>query len=364
MLGVQPLLLGTLLEERRLSVPELTQAATVEMLVLGGVAGALAAVFSHRHLRAYGLLGCLVLAAANAACVVSSGTAFVLWRAVCGLGGGVLLWITTGVITHGRAPGRLSALFLGAQAATQGITAALLPVTTMPAWGANGGLGALAAVSILSVALLAPLPRSLADLPKADTGHGRLSRRARAGLTASFLYMAGIVGLFVFVDALALAEHITPSVARFAVAWNLTAQLAGAALAALLARRYPPTPALLGCCAGFLIALAALASQPGDAVFLGATLLFGFIWMFGLPYFVPLLISVDPTRRGAMLLTGAQLLGGSAGPQITGWMATQSNLRPVLVSSAGLIVACALSVLLAAGGRPGPRAVRLERGNR
>jgi hypothetical protein len=43
MLGLQPLLLGALLDEHRISVSQLTQAATMEQLMIGIVAGALGA---------------------------------------------------------------------------------------------------------------------------------------------------------------------------------------------------------------------------------------------------------------------------------------------------------------------------------
>src|SRR5215469_1645738 len=212
MLGLQPLLLGALLEEHRLSVSQLTQAATAEILAVGVVAGALGGALSHRHLRGYGLAGCLVLTVANAACQHASGEELVVWRAVSGGGGGILVWIATGLITHGRSPGRLYAIFFGAQAVSQGVAAALLPATLMHSSGnANGGLAALAVLSLLSVVLLTLLPPSLADLPKPQIGRARLNFRVLAGLAGGFLFMAGILGLFVFIEPLAVIDHITPS---------------------------------------------------------------------------------------------------------------------------------------------------------
>jgi hypothetical protein len=71
-------------------------------------------------------------------------------------------------------------------------------------------------------------------------------------------------------------------------------------------------------------------------------MLHGFVWSIGLSFYVPLLVRADPTRRGAMLLPGAQMLGGSAGPIITGWFATETYLTPVLISTA-LLALVALS---------------------
>jgi len=85
-------------------------------------------------------------------------------------------------------------------------------------------------------------------------------------------------------------------------------------------------------------------------------MLHGFVWSVGLSFFVPLLIRADPTRRGAMLLSGAQMLGGSAGPIITGWFATETYLTPVLISTALLtLVALSGTVVAAAHRRPSPQ---------
>lgn len=351
MLGMQPLLLGTLLDEHRLSVAQLTQAATGEMLSLGAVSGLMGGVVPHRSMRRWGLLGCSVMAGANAASMFAGGLVFVLWRVVAGAGGGVLVWVAIGAITRHAAATRLSAIFLAAQAATQGILAALLPVTFMPAFGANAGLAALGLIAAASAALLPLLPADLPNLPEAGAGAGTFGVRAGCGLLSSFLFMAGIVGLWVFVDPLAAVDRITPSVAKFAVASSLFAQMTGALVVSVFEHVLPPARMLIASCLGCLLAVGVIASGPGDPAFLGAILLHGFLWIFALPFFVPLLIRIDPTRRSAMLLVGAELLGGSAGPQITGWFATDANVRPVLGAAAVLFVGALATVLMTLLGR-------------
>ena len=88
MIGLQPLLLDALLEEHRISVAQLTQAAMLELLALGVVAGALGAFAPRRHLRLLGGFGCLLLVVSNAGSLSGSGLSFVLWRGVSGCGGG------------------------------------------------------------------------------------------------------------------------------------------------------------------------------------------------------------------------------------------------------------------------------------
>jgi MFS transporter, DHA1 family, inner membrane transport protein len=350
MLGLQPLILGALLNEHRLSVSQLTQAATIEQLALGAVAGALGAFAPRRHLRLFGLIGCAALVLGNAGCLGVAGMDLVWCRGISGIGGGILVWIATGIVTFGRSPARLAAVFFGAQAASQCLLAGILSVTLMPSLGGNGGLASLAAISLLSMVLLSRLPSRLPDAVAQEVGTGNLGISAYAGLLASFLFMAGIVGFWVFVDPIGAASGVAPSLARFAVADNLAAQFVGAVLAVIFARAlaHAASVVLGGCCAVFLLALALLSFGPHDLGFLGAVLLHGFVWTIGLTFFVPLLIRVDPTRRGAMLLSGAELLGGSAGPQITGWFATEARLTPVVVSAACLAFATLISIIIAA----------------
>ena len=348
MLGLQPLLLGVLLTEHRLTVPQLTQAATVELLVLGATAGLMGGLLPHRALRAIALLGCGILVAGNAASLAATGFMFVAGRALAGLGGGITVWIAIGVITHGRAPARLSGLFLALQTAAQALLAAILPISLMPTYGANGGFIALAAISAFAVVTIPFLPAALPTLPKPEAGHGGLNLAGMLGLASAFLFMAGIVGAWVFVDAVAVLNHITPIVAHYAVALALVSQVIGALAATVLAHRLPVAITLVTAALGCLAAVAVMAAPPGDWAFMAAVLLYGFLWLFTLPFQIPLLFAADPTRRAAMLLAGAQLLGGSAGPQITGLFATEITLWPALAAAAGLFGLCLLCTVATA----------------
>ena len=361
MLGLQPLILGALLDEHRVSVAQLTQAAMLEQLALGVVAGALGAFAPRSHLRLLACVGCALVALANAACVGADGLSFVLWRGVGGCGSGILLWIAGSVIAFSDAPARLSAIFVGSQAVFQCFLAALLPVTLMPILGANGGLASIAAISLASIALVKVLPVGLPNTVPEDAGPGtmeigpsRFGIRAYIGLMASFFFMAAIVGFWVFVEPLGASSNITPSIAHFSVASNLAAQIAGAALAAILARRLAPIAALvlMLCCLLLLVALALVYKDPHDTAFLAAILLHGFVWTIGLSLFVPLLIRVDPTRRGALLLAGTEMLGASAGPLVTGIYATETRLTPVVVSAALLALSSLVCIAAAASHSP------------
>ena len=70
---------------------------------------------------------------------------------------------------------------------------------------------------------------------------------------------------------------------------------------------------------------------------------FGFIWLFMLPFLVPMVIEADPTRKAAMLLSGAQLLGGSLGPLIASLVVSDADSRgAVAFGAAALVLAVAI----------------------
>lgn len=348
MLGVQPAVLGALLTAHRLTVGQLTQAATVEMLALGIVSGIMAGMLQHRRLRLWGAAGCFGLVLANIAGLAASGEAFVLSRGLAGAAGGILVWIVSGVIARHPTAVRLAALFAGAQSISQAALAAALPFIGLKL-GANAGVATLAACALACVPLLMAVPASLPDLPRPEPGRGALSIQGVFGLLAAFLLMAGIVGVWVFADELARMDGASPALASAAIAASLAMQVGGAGFMVAVGPKTPPGRSYIAVAAGFLVVVAMIAWMQGGVAFMSAALLLGFLWNIALSLSTPLLIQIDPTRRAAMLSAGAQLLGGSAGPMLTGLFASDANVRPVLAPAAllfaGAILCAAVAIL-------------------
>ena len=102
---------------------------------------------------------------------------------------------------------------------------------------------------------------------------------------------------------------------------------------------------LIGCFAGDLLAVAMLSTLPSAAPFLVVTAAFGFIWLFSNPFLVPLAIEADPSRRAALLVGGAQLIGGSIAPLLASFLVTDADARGALAFSAtALTIAAAIVV--------------------
>lgn len=354
MLGVQPLVLGAFASEGRLDMQQLGLAATAEMLALSVVSGVLGAAAPARRLKLWGAVAVALLAIANFGFLQSRGLELVASRGISGVAAGILIWIVAGVITRSAAALRLSAIFAGAQALSQAALAITLPMFS-GLFAANTGPILLGAAAILGLPLLAFVPSSLPDLPAPKAGEGALGVPAVLGLASSFFLLAGIVGMWVYVEQVAQAEGIDHGLVAMAIAGSLAMQVVGAAIAAWLGPRLPAAASLTVTTLAFLLASALIGLLGSPTAYVGGVLLFGFLWTASTPFLVPLLIRIDPTRRAALLLPAAQMLGGSLGPQVTGQFAQPTNFLPVVAAAGALFLATTITTLLASAKarRPG-----------
>jgi len=342
MCGIQPLALGALQSASRLSIPQMGTAATFELLALGCVSAWLAGRVRPRSLKLWTFGGCAILIAANAVGLAASGAGFIMTRTMAGCGSGIVLWVAAVIITrHADAP-RVNAIFLAAQSVTQGISAALIPVFLTPHWAANASLAVLGGTAVVVLPLIYFLPSELSFQRDTGSKGSTFHLSSLFGIAASFLVMAGIVGVWVFVEPIAAAAGISATVVSNAIAASLGAQVIGALTIAAIIRRVPPFAGVAGVALTYLLVTAALASGHSGTAFVLTTLVFGALWTITMSLLLPLMLKLDPTRRAALLLPGTILLGSSAGPFVAGMFATDSDIGPALMTCA---VMFALSVV-------------------
>jgi hypothetical protein len=346
MLGLQPLLLGALVDQGRLTDDQLGLAATAELLTLGLTAGLLASLVKPARVKLINAGGCLGLAAANGMSVLTSGYGFVASRALAGIAAGCLVWIAVVVITRALAPDRLAGIFVTVQTLAQAALAAVLPLTAMARWGVNGGLGTLAVLALAAIPASFLLDDRFSILPKPAEAVAGLPPRGIAGLASVFGYMAGIVGLWVFVERLGTAVGASTALTGLTVALALAAQVTGSLVAIFVVGRLPTVLVLVLCAVGNIAVVWVLGASLGKAPYVAGVMAFGFLWLFAMPFQTRLLIRLDESRRSAMLLSAAQLLGSAAGPLVTSAFATGASLRGTLVADAGLFAAAGVVTAL------------------
>ena len=91
---------------------------------------------------------------------------------------------------------------------------------------------------------------------------------------------------------------------------------------------------------------------PTPEMFLVLSGAFGFLWMFVLPFLVPMIIEADPTRRAAVLVGGAQVLGCSFGPFVASMLVTETDARAAITFGGACLVAAVLIAFLLHQARP------------
>jgi hypothetical protein len=336
--GVQPVLLGGLLAEQRLSAAELGWATTSEFLTLGLIISAAGALFGPRNMRLKMAVAAIVTIAADIAVRQQSGLAVVINRGLAGLAEGLLVWCAAGMIARSSAPARWAAIFLTAQNLTQFLFAAVAPTTVMASLGANGGFYAMAATAALALLMVPFIPNSFADLPRAQAAagaeRGGFSLASMLSLVSVFLIAAFSIGLFAYLAPIATQAGIDGRGLGLIVSVVLATSTAGSTVAAFLASRISFFSVFVVCLVVNAIVLLVLWQLPGLVLFSVAAGLFGFFWLLFLPFQLPFVIETDPTRRIAVIVPGAQLLGGSAGPLFCSFLVSDVEARGALMTCA------------------------------
>ena len=348
--GLQPVILGGLAAAERLTVSQIGIAATGELLALGAACGLAAAFLKPTAMRAKLAAFCIAHALCNLASLWVSGGELIAVRSLCGLFAGLMLWGTISMISRSAHPERQSGIFAIVQTVAQLALAAILPSTAMAMGGVNAALICLAAISVTAAVAALWAPDAMAELPKDESGSGAIPPLAWAGLAAAFLYMAFIVAIWVYLEPLALRVGLTSAEAQRAVAAALALQVLGAGAATLLGARLSSPVVLVGSGLANVGLLLGLSASPSGPVFLGLVAAYGFLWMFVLPFYTAFLIRIDPTRRGAMQLGAAQLLGSSAGPLAASLLVGDTDATGAM-RLAGVCLILAIGLLLVVAAR-------------
>lgn len=335
--GLQPVLLGSLQAAGRISAAELGHAATLELLALGLGAGLSGTLLEGRRLKPVVIAAGLIYVIANILTLGVRGEMLTGVRGLAGLPGGVMIWVATEMIVRSPTPTRWAGIYLAVQTLAQLAVASGLAVfaatsTTI----APLSMAVLGAVAILAAFAL---PRAFEPLEREATASGLPPLRGWVVLAAVVLVNACIVGAWVYLEPLGAQARIPHATVALATPLSLAMQILGAGCATVLAGRIAWFHALAVAAGVLIAATLGLSMLPGATPFLLLQGVFGFVWLFILPYFVPLAIEADPTRRTALLGNAANLIGSALGPLAASMLVGDSDARAALHLCAGF--ACA-----------------------
>lgn len=346
MLGLQPILLEQLILAGRTTLDGAGLLAVAEIIAIGVGAAVANGLLPLRGLRVTTTLATLLLAGANLLTATApSEAALYPLRIAAGLAGGALVWLATQAIVRNATPERLAGLFLLLQGCAQAAAAFTLAVWAIPKAGLFGGFIGLALFSLLPLPALGWLPKELP--PHTSKAHG-LPPLTRVTITSalSILFgMAAVGALWTFLDALGRTAALPVRPVQLTISAALLTQIVGAVGAAWLAPRLGPKRTLLACNLGLaLVGGAYLALPTGNlSWFVVTSLVFGFVWLYMMPFHVKLALAADPEGRLVVQVPALQLLGSALGPMTAAlFMEGDTHVRPAFVTGTAYAVGALL----------------------
>lgn len=346
-LGVQPVLLGAMVQEGRIAEAQVGNLVTIEMIAM--VLGSLAGIALLRKMGARVVIGVagVVLAAMNLAMAGQSGMAVLSFlRGVAGLSEGVLVASALVSISRVERVERASAIFLAVQTFLQAAVAAALPFVIAGSSRTDIALLALALAGAIAAAAALSLPPLLQ--PAAPDGErGALTRASLTALLGAGLFLGAIVSVWSYLGLWLIRYGYPPAFEGTAVSLCLVAQVVGALAAARFGERLPNRQTISVCAlTGALLVALFFVSRGNATAILAVSIAFGFVWLFTLPFFAGWLIEIDPGRRAVLYLTAFQLGGAAFLPSLAGVAVGSFSVDAALIFSGAIFLMLAAVSLL------------------
>lgn len=348
--GLQPLLLGRLAAEGKISLAQIGHAATAEAIGMT-IAAALAGAFlKPERLRLIILGAAAVAVVANLTVTQLAGEAILIARLLNGLASGVMLWVFVGALARVAGPARLVAINVTVMGVVMFALSTLFSAYLFPLGGSKAGYAAMAALGAAVGGAALVIPNRYEPLAHAR-GIAIPSARGFAGLAVVLLNLAAILAVWVYIVPLGRQLGLTEEATSLAVSFSLGGQILAGLCCAILATRVPAVPALLFNFIGSLIGLALLALGGSLVIFYAGTVLIAIFWTTAMPFQMPYLIQIDPTRRAAMQMLTAQLIGIGAGPLLASVAVGSAGIFGAIGTASALFVVASLILLATVAGR-------------
>jgi hypothetical protein len=320
MTGMAPILLGGLHRSGQLATAEIGVCAMAELLIMGLTCGIAGWRLPARHMRLIAIVSGLATAGLDLISPHFSHLPVILVRGLAGLPEGLLLWIAIAVIARQGRPERMAALFLTSQVAGQFTLILLFSQWIGPRFGLQGLFAGMAVTGVLAVLLAMVSVDHMGEVPQeAPTAQGAAPRVVRPhrgwiSLIAMMAYVAAGSGVYVYLEPIAARLGLPATTGALAVQFNLVGQVLGGLTVTWLSGRVRYGQVFLFAGVVCLASYGVYLSVANPWVFALCAGVTGYAGMLVTPFFVPMSLDADPTRRTATMAGGAQLLGAAMGP--------------------------------------------------
>jgi predicted MFS family arabinose efflux permease len=345
-LGVQPIILGELVSSGHVDLDGVGLIAMGEIIAIGLGVGIAGSIFSLNRFRLIAVLAGLVVIGANLMSSQSVGFADLLSaRVIAGLGTGALVWITSSLIVRVRNPERTAGVFLAVQTLAQAVVAAILALLIVPGGSWSWSFAALAVFVAVPSLFVAYLPAKMQPLTEENSSQPPITIGVVLASLVVVFQMAVVGSLWTFIEPISVAAGLETQSVQLVISFTLIMQAIGGGVAAIVAPKLEPRNVLMiGGVIQCVIAFYFGHYLTDDmAPFVIACAIFGFMWLFLMPFHVRLAFWIEPTGRLALFGPSLQLLGSALGPLAASMLVTADDASPAAMATAGF---AALSVAL------------------
>ena len=349
MVGIQPILLGELVDAKQVSLEGVGIVAMAEIVTLGLGVVLGDALLPWSRLRLITIVAALLAAGLDLLTLLATGDgAMTAVRAATGLAEGVLIWGATGVVVRTANPPRVAGIFFVVQTLAQAALGALLANAVIPHAGWQGGFVTLGVVTLLSCLLAFTQPARLAPLAPPAVSGFRWSAATLLPLAVVFLQLATLGSFWAYLEPLGKAAGFDARGAQTLIAGVLAMQVVGGSVASFAVRRLAVLPTLVACSVMLAATTTTVHQLPGGSTlnFALGCALFGFVWLFMLPFHIGLAFRADASGRLAGLVPAAQLLGSAFGPLTASFIVEGDNAAAVPLLSAAFAITAAVLLLV------------------
>ncbi len=272
-------------------------------------------------------------------------------QALAGGSSAIIASICLTVVASLPNPTRAYSIKITTDVVFAGAFLALMPAATL---GLGGYVAALASISAVVVPLASRLPLRAIRAVHTDGAPVRLRDAPRSAwlvLFAIMVFYVGGIGVWAFLERVAVHAGIERAAASHAIAVGLFVGVVGSLGAAVFAGRtkriWPETLAGLTLVASF----AMLTFVSGTVQFYFAVFVFNCSWNFFIPFVIGLVANRDNTGRLSSLVPATVMIGGVLGPVLTGAMIRASGYRSAMIVMT-LIVATSIAGYVLIASKP------------
>jgi len=235
-------------------------------------------------------------------------------------------------------PDRAYGIMYAAQMALAIVLSVVYANWLIPTWGLFGAMFALAATGLVALAALSPIPDNSAPLSVPAMEERSLARFVLSAVLAGTLIVTlGAVGIWAFLEQLAMDRGVSSELIGFLVTVSLIASLIGSGAAAFLGDRWGKTTPLVISLGMMLVGTFFMGLPQSNWAFTSGLILMSYAWLFGLAYTTALLAVSDISGRFVSLSPASFGLGAAIGPVFYGSVITQQGYVPFLIYSAATV---------------------------